>query len=79
MQEIGVRSLGQEDAPEKGMAADSSILPGEFHGQSSLVGYSPWGCKGVGHNLATNTFSLSLTFKRLNVLKHFSLFICVGF
>ena len=20
-------------------------LPGEFHGQRSLVGYSPWGCK----------------------------------
>ena len=21
------------------------FLPGKFHGQSSLVGYSPWGCK----------------------------------
>ena len=21
------------------------VLPGEFHGQRSLVGYSPWGCK----------------------------------
>jgi len=21
------------------------FLPGEFHGQKSLVGYSPWGCK----------------------------------
>ena len=21
------------------------LLPGEFHGQKSLVGYSPWGCK----------------------------------
>ena len=20
-------------------------MPGEFHGQRSLVGYSPWGCK----------------------------------
>ena len=27
------------------------FLPGEFHGQRSLVGYSPWGCR-VGHNLA---------------------------
>ena len=25
------------------MATHSSILPGEFHGQRSLVGYSPWG------------------------------------
>ena len=21
------------------------LLPGKFHGQRSLVGYSPWGCK----------------------------------
>ena len=21
------------------------FLPGEFHGQSTLMGYSPWGCK----------------------------------
>ena len=27
-------------------------LPGKSHGQMSLVGYSPWGCKRVGHNLA---------------------------
>ena len=28
---------------EKEMVAHSSIWPGEFHGQRSLVGYSPWG------------------------------------
>ena len=22
-----------------------ALLPGKFHGQRSLVGYSPWGCK----------------------------------
>ena len=27
------------------MATHSSFLPGESHGQRSLVGYSPWGCK----------------------------------
>ena len=27
------------------MAAHSSILAGESHGQRSLVGYSPWGLK----------------------------------
>ena len=21
------------------------FLPGDFHGQKSLVGYSPWGCR----------------------------------
>ena len=25
------------------------FLLGKFHGQGSLVGYSPWGCKRVGH------------------------------
>ena len=30
----------------------SVFLPGEFHGQRSLVGYGPWGHK-VGHDLAT--------------------------
>ena len=29
------------------------FLPGESHGQRSLVGYSPWGCKRAGHDLAT--------------------------
>ena len=22
-----------------------ALLPGEFHGETSLVGYSPWGCE----------------------------------
>ena len=29
------------------------FLPGKSHGQRSLVGYSPWGCKRVRHELAT--------------------------
>ena len=45
MQETLVPSLGQEDPLEKEMATHSSILAGEFHGESSLVGYSPWGHK----------------------------------
>ena len=35
------------------MATHSSILAGRSHGQRSLVGYSPWGCKRAGHSLAT--------------------------
>ena len=42
MQETQVRSLGQEDPLEKGMATHSVFLPREFHGQRSLVGSSPW-------------------------------------
>ena len=29
------------------------FLPGESHGQRSLVGYSPWGHKRVRHDLVT--------------------------
>ena len=45
VQETQVQSLGQEDTLEKGMAIHSNILAGEFHGQWSLAGYSPWGHK----------------------------------
>ena len=33
--------LGQEDPLEEGMATTPVFLPGESHGQRSLVGYSP--------------------------------------
>ena len=29
------------------------FLPEKSHRQRSLAGYSPWGCKRVGHDLAT--------------------------
>ena len=41
MQEMEVRSLGQEDPLEKGMATHSIFLPGESHEQRSLDGYGP--------------------------------------
>ena len=47
MQEMRVQSLGQKDPLEKDMATHSSILR-KSHGQSSLVGYSPWCCKELG-------------------------------
>ena len=40
-----VRSLGGEDPLEEGMAPTPVFLPGEFRGQRSLVGYSPWNHK----------------------------------
>ena len=43
MQETGVQSLGQEDPLEKGWQLTPVFLPGEFHGQRSLAGYSPQG------------------------------------
>ena len=43
MQKTRVWSLGQEDPLKKGTATPSSTLVGEFHGERSLAGYSPWG------------------------------------
>ena len=45
MQAIWVWSLHWEDPLEEEMATTPGFLPGESHGQRSLVGYSPWGCK----------------------------------
>ena len=41
------------------MATTPAFLPGEFHGQRSLVDYNPWDCR-VRHDWKTNTFSFSL-------------------
>ena len=40
-----VQSLGREDPLEKEMPTHSSILSGQYHGERSVVGYRPWGCK----------------------------------
>ena len=45
LQENWVQPLGWEDPLENDMETHSVFLPGEFHGQRSLVGYSPWGHK----------------------------------
>ena len=37
--------LGSEDPLEKEWQSTPVFLPGKFHGQRSLVGYSPWGLK----------------------------------
>ena len=42
MWETQVRSLGCEDSLDKGMTTTPVFLPGEFHGQRSLVSYRPW-------------------------------------
>ena len=42
MQETWVQFMGQEVALEKQGQPTPICLPGEFHGQKSLVGCSPW-------------------------------------
>ena len=48
MQEMSVQSLGQKDSLEEGWLLTPVFLSGEFHGQGSLEGYSPLGCKESG-------------------------------
>ena len=45
MPDTWAQSLGREDPLEKEMATHPVFLPGELHGQRSLVGYSPRGHK----------------------------------
>ena len=45
MRETRVLSLGWGDPLEKEMAPPPVLLPGKFHGQRSLVGYSSWVAK----------------------------------
>ena len=45
MWETWVRSLGWEYPLEKEQLPTPVFWPGEFHGQRSLAGYSPWNYK----------------------------------
>ena len=56
MQKIWIQSLGWDNPLEKGMVTPPVFLPGEFHGQRSLAGYSPW-----GHKELDTTKQLTLT------------------
>ena len=53
LQDLSVWSQGQEDPLEKEMATTPVFLTREFHGQRSLVVYSPWGHKRVRNDLVT--------------------------
>ena len=59
MQVTQVQFLGQEDSLEKGRLTIPELLPGEFHGQRSLPGYSSWGHK---ESDLTEPLTLSLFF-----------------
>ena len=52
MWDTQVHSLGWEDPWRKAWLPTPVFLPGGFHEQRSLAGYSPWGCK-VGTNGVT--------------------------
>ena len=55
MRETWVLSLHQENPLENSMDTIPVFLPGEFHGQRSVVGYSPRGSKELDTTKPTNT------------------------
>ena len=57
MLETCVRSLGQEDPQEKGMATHSSILDWRIPWTEELGGLQSMGLQRVGHDGETNTFT----------------------
>ena len=49
-----VLGLGRSSGEGNGNSQPTPVfLPGKSHGQRSLMGYSPWGCKRAGHELVT--------------------------
>ena len=69
MQETWVQSLGPEIPCRREWLPTPVFLPGEFHGQRSLVSYSPWGQR-VRQDQAINTHirSYKLLYKWIGVL-----------
>ena len=63
-QETQAPSLGREDPLEEEMAARSSILAGNFRGQRSLAGYSPWGHKKSDTTQHTHIHNVLIAFTR---------------
>ena len=53
MQETWVQSLGQEIPWRRKQQSTPVFLPGISYRQRSLVSYSPWAHKRVGHDFAT--------------------------
>ena len=54
-----VQPQSQEHLPEyswrRELLPTPVFLPGEYHGQRSLAGYSPWGPKRIGRKRMSNT------------------------
>ena len=65
---MGVQSLGWEDSLEKSLAAHPVLLPGESHGQRSLVGYSLQGHTEL--NMTEATWHACVSNVKVNTVLH---------
>ena len=62
VQETRIRSMSQEDPPEKEIATHSSILVWETPCTGEPVSYTPWGCKRVENDWVNKQqYSAALT------------------
>ena len=66
MQQTWVRSLGQEDPPEKGMATHSHILAWRIPWSEEPGGLQSIELQRVGHDWVTNTFTLLVKYYWIN-------------
>ena len=57
--EMQIQSLSWEELLEQEMAITPGFLPGKFHGQRGLEGFSPWGCKELDMTEQLSTHSIS--------------------
>ena len=76
LQETRVRSLDREDPLEKWRRKwqpTPVFLPGESHGQRSLVGYSPWHCKELDMTEATEHKVIIKINKILHILLKYAI------
>ena len=72
MQETQVQFLGWEDPWRREWLPTPVLLPGEFHGQRSLAGYSPFGLK-ESDTTEQLTFSPSLFMLFFHIHFHYGL------
>ena len=64
MQEARVWSFGWEDPLKKEVATHSRIVAGEFYGQRSPAGCSPWGLKELD---MSERLTISVVFKSMRM------------
>ena len=72
MQGTWVQFLGQEDRLGREWLTPPVFFPGEFHGQRSLAGYSPWGHRELDTIGTTHTHT-----RKYSVIKH-SFYGCIA-
>ena len=65
MQETQNQSTSWEDLWRREGQPIPVVLPGKFHGQRNLVGYSPWGCKVHGRSTEhiINLWKINLVYR----------------